>query len=187
MIFFGIYFDPDRKFKLLSRHSRHPLKRTLAYLLLGLAQAVLLCLILMVGLGLRVNDLPLFILGSCLVSLVFVNLIQLFLLFFQNVGKFLAIALLILQLTSCGGTFPMETVPKLFHHLYPFLPMTYSVGLFKEAISGAGDSTLILKNIAALLGFLVITLGITTVLTLFKKRKQRQVQLEKGDLQARIL
>lgn len=186
MIFFGIYFDPDRKFKLLSRHSMNPLRRTLAYLLIGLAQAVLLCLVLMIGLGLDVNNLPLFLFGSCLVSLVFVTIIQLFLLFFQNVGKFLAIALLILQLTSCGGTFPMETVPTLFRHLYPFMPMTYSVRLFKEAISGTGDSTLIMKNVLVLTGILAVTLGITIVLSIVKKKRQGEGLLEGNEIRPRI-
>ena len=186
MIFFGIYFDPDRRFRLLSRQSQRPLLRTLLYLLIGLAQGVLLCLILILGLGLPVNNVPLFLLGSCLVSLVFVTMIQLFLIFFKNVGKFLVIALLILQLTSCGGTFPMETVPKIFDHLFPFMPMTYSVGLFKEAISGVGDNSLIFKNVGVLLGILVVTLGVTMILTILKKRKQGPDVLEENELRPRV-
>ena len=185
MIFFGIYFDPDRKFKLLSRNSNHPLKRTIVYLLIGLAQAVLLCFVLIIGLGLNVENLPLFFFGSCLVSLVFVTMIQLFLLFFKNVGKFLAIALLILQLTSCGGTFPMETVPKIFNHLFPFMPMTYSVGLFKEAISGTGDSALIMKNVSTLVGILVVTLAVTIILTIIKKKKSGIDLIEENALRPR--
>ncbi len=185
MIFFGIYFDPDRKFKLLSRNSNHPLKRTIVYWLIGLAQAVLLCIVLIIGLGLNVVNHPLFFISSCLVSLVFVTIIQLFLLFFKNVGKFLAIALLILQLTSCGGTFPMETVPKIFNHLFPFMPMTYSVGLFKEAISGTGDNALIMKNICILVGILVVTLAVTIILTIIKKKKSGVDLIEENALRPR--
>ena len=46
---------------------------------------------------------------------------------FGAVGKFLSIVLLMLQLTSAAGTFPIETVPRFFQVINPFLPMTYVV------------------------------------------------------------
>lgn len=176
MIFFGVYFDPDSRFKVLSRYSEKPILRTFAYLLIGLIQAILLCIVLMVGLGLKVSNLPLYFASCCLVSLVFISIIQLLLLFFSNVGKFLAILLLILQLTSCGGTFPMETVPKIFNVLYPFMPMTYSVGIFKEAISGTGDTTYIYYHGGILIAILVVILTSTLVLARAKKVKQLSLQ-----------
>lgn len=171
MIFFGIYFDPDNHFKLLSRNSTRVIKRSFAYLVIGLLQATLLCVVLKVGLGLTVENMPLYFLSCCLVSMVFISIIQLLLLFFSNIGKFLAIALLIIQLASCGGTFPIETLPKFYNVMYPFMPMTYSVGIFKEAISGTGDSSLIWKNILVLLAILVVIMGITIVFALVRKNR----------------
>ncbi|ABX40996.1 YhgE/Pip domain-containing protein [Lachnoclostridium phytofermentans] len=173
MIFFGIYFDPDCRFKILSRRSNQVIKRTFAYLIIGLLQAILLCIVLLAGLGLNVQNIPLYFISSCLVSMVFIAIIQLLLLFFSNMGKFLAILLLILQLTSCGGTFPMETVPKLFNVLYPFMPMTYSVGLFKEAISGTGNTSLILYNSLILLGILAVTIGLTILFAILKRKNEK--------------
>ena len=179
MIFFGIYFDPDSRFQLLSRSSENVVKRSVAYLIIGLTQAVLLCMILLIGLKLTVTNLPLFFAACCLVSMSFIAIIQLFLICFSNIGKFLAIALLILQLTSCGGTFPMETVPKIYNVLYPFMPMTYSVGLFKEAISGTGDTDLILKNVGFLTIFMIGSLLLTILFTnLQKKGKSKLVGTE---------
>lgn len=179
MIFFGIYFDPNHHFNLLSRNSELGVKRSFAYLLIGLTQAVLLCIVLLTGLKLTVTNLPLFIASCCLVSMTFIAIIQLLLLCFSNIGKFLAIALLILQLTSCGGTFPMETVPRFYNMIYPFMPMTYSVGLFKEAISGTGDSSLILKNAGFLLLFLVGSLLLTLLmLQLQKNAKSKDSAIE---------
>lgn len=175
MIFFGIYFDPDGRFQLLSRSSENVLKRSVAYLIIGLTQAVLLCMILLVGLNLTVTNLPLFFVACCLVSMTFITIIQLFLICFRNIGKFLAIALLILQLTSCGGTFPMETVPKLYNILYPFMPMTYSVGLFKETISGTGDTALILKNVGFLVIFMLGSLLLTFLFTNRQKKNKSKV------------
>lgn len=179
MIFFGIYFDADCRFKLLSRSSENVLTRSIAYLIIGLTQAVLLCMILLAGLKLTVTNLPLFFVACCLVSMSFIAIIQLFLICFSNIGKFLAIALLILQLTSCGGTFPMETVPRIYNILYPFMPMTYSVGLFKEAISGTGDIALILKNVGFLVVFLFGSLFFTVLFAYLKKKgRNRAVVIE---------
>lgn len=171
MIFFGIYFDPDCHFKLLSRASDQIVKRSLAYLVIGLTQAILLCIILFTGLHLTVQNCLLFYVSCCLISMTFIAMIQCFLVCFSNVGKFLAIALLILQLTSCGGTFPMETVPTIYQWLYPFMPMTYSVGLLKEAISGTNDATLIRNNVVILLVFLLVSFGFTV---LYSRRHKKQ-------------
>lgn len=178
MIFFGIYFDPDNHFNLLSRKSNRVIKRSFAYLIIGLIQAILLCIVLSVGLGLKVENVPLYIFSCCLVSMVFISIIQLLLLFFSNVGKFVAIALLIIQLASCGGTFPIETLPTFYHVMYPFMPMTYSVGLFKEAISGVGDFALIWKNIIVLLSILVVIMGITVVLSIIRNNKKETMPTE---------
>jgi putative membrane protein len=175
MIFFGIYLDSDEKFKLLSRNSGNKIARTFIYLLIGFLQAVILGLVLLFGLGLKVNHLGMFF-GSCiLVSLVFISIIQFFLIFFKDIGKFLSLALLILQLTSCGGTFPMETVPGLFNALYPFMPMTYSVGLFKEAISGAGSTSLAWYNAGILIVIFFVFLGSTLLFTGAKKVKESRL------------
>ncbi len=160
IIFVGIFLDSDEKFKLLSRNSNHKMLRTLAYLLIALTQAFVLALVIKQVLGLQINHLWMFYLSCCLVSMVFLSIVQFLMIFFKDIGKFLALLLLILQLTSCGGTFPMETVPKLFNVLYPFMPMTYSVNLFREAISGTGDPA------ASNIFVLVALLAVFTLLTL---------------------
>jgi putative membrane protein len=78
----------------------------------------------------------------------------------KDVGKFLAILILILQLTSCGGTFPVELVPGFFNICGPFMPMTYSVNVFKESISGVDRQWLIhnLLVLASIMcGFLLLS------------------------------
>jgi putative membrane protein len=177
VIFVGIYFDTDRKFKLLSRNSDKVVLRSFAYLLIALIQAVLLGFILRYGLGLEVNHPTLYYLSCCLISLVFVAIVQFLMVVFKDIGKFLSIALLILQLTACGGTFPMETVPKLFNILYPFMPMTYSVRLLKEAISGV-DTSGAAANIWVLVGILVVFMGLTVLYAIIKKKKTTAVAAE---------
>ncbi|MEG0680910.1 MAG: YhgE/Pip domain-containing protein [Eubacterium sp.] len=181
IIFFGIYLDADEQFKLLSRKSDKKIIRSFFYLVIGLMQAVLLAVVLQFGLGLHINDIPAFYLSCCLVSMVFIAIVQFLMVFLKDMGKFLAIALLILQLTSCGGTFPMETVPKFFNILYPFMPMTYSVGLFKNAISGTGFSGIDF-NSGVLIGILVIIMTFTILLSFLEERKETRNQLKTENL-----
>jgi len=170
IIFFGIYLDSDGKFKILSRNSENKVARSFIYLLIGFTQAVVLGIVVKFGLGLKVDNLALYFISCCLVSMVFISIVQFFLVHLKDLGKFLAIAFLILQLTSCGGTFPMETVPKLFNILYPFMPMTYSVGLFKQAISGV-DTTDVVFNGGILSIMLIVFMTLTILFSVIKTKK----------------
>ncbi|MCX7843734.1 MAG: YhgE/Pip domain-containing protein, partial [Clostridia bacterium] len=168
IIFFAIYLDSDGKFRLLSRNSQNKLLRSFAYLLIGLVQAILLGTILKVFLGLAVKHLFLYYGACCLISMAFISIVQFLMVFLKDIGKFLTIALLILQLTSCGGTFPMETVPEFFNILYPYMPMTYSVGILKEAISGT-NGTNVGFNFVVLAGILVVFMALTVILCIIRK------------------
>ncbi|MGW1625616.1 YhgE/Pip family protein, partial [Streptomyces sp. NPDC002172] len=46
---------------------------------------------------------------------------------FGAAGRILVLALLMLQLTSAGGTYPVQTSPGFFNAIHPFLPMSYVV------------------------------------------------------------
>lgn len=168
IIFFGIYYDLDKRYKYLCRDSANVVIRTFAYLVIGVAQAVILALIVKYALGLHVLHFGGYFMSCILVSVVFVAIIQFFIVHLKDLGKFIVMALLILQLTSCGGTFPMETVPRLFNVLYPFMPMTYSVGLFKETISGATGSSMMM-NLTVLFGLLGAFTAATIIMSLMKK------------------
>ena len=176
ILFVGIYLDSEGKFKILSRNSEHKATRSFLYLVIGIVQAIVLAQAIRYGLGLEVKEPVLYYLSCCLVSLAFISIVQFCMVHFKDLGKFLSIVLLILQLTSCGGTFPMQTVPKFFNVLYPFMPMTYSVGLFKQAISGAVQSEVIL-NAGVLVGILVVFMALTILLSFIKGRMAKQKEL----------
>lgn len=54
-------------------------------------------------------------------------------------GSAVLLVLLILQLASTGGTYPAEVLPGFFQALHPFMPMSYSIEAFRNAISGGLD------------------------------------------------
>jgi putative membrane protein len=170
ILFVGIYLDTEGKFKILSRESDYKVARSFMFLLIGIAQAIALALIVKLGLGLKVDNVPLYYTSICLVSMVFIAMVQFFMVHLKSAGKLVSIVLLILQLTSCGGTFPMELVPKVFNDLYPFMPMTYSVGLFKNAITDT-DSKAVLYNGGILVAILVVFMAMTIILSGIKSKK----------------
>ncbi|WHY78915.1 YhgE/Pip domain-containing protein [Neobacillus sp. WH10] len=120
----------------------------------GIIQALLVDVILLAGLGLDVQSVPRFILFSIITSLTFIALIQLLVSVFSDAGRFLAILILIFQLTTSAGTFPLELIPNFLQHFNVLLPMTYSVSGFKAVIS-SGDFSYMWQNATILLGFLV--------------------------------
>lgn len=174
MIFIGIYFDPENKFKIISRDAENKVVRSFIYLSIGFVQAVVLGIVLKVGLGLEVANVPLYFLSCCLVSCVFISIIQFMMVYLKDLGKFFCMVLLILQLTSCGGTFPMETLPKIFNVLYPFMPMTYSVGLFKQTISGVETDGMIFNG-GILFAMLIVFMTLTVIFSAAKAKKESKI------------
>ena len=54
---------------------------------------------------------------------------------FGDIGKFVALIILVLQLAASGGTFPVETISKGFQCVTGILPMTYTIKLTKLSIN----------------------------------------------------
>jgi putative membrane protein len=141
----------------------------------GLAQALLADLILLKVLGLDVKSVPLFIMLSIFTSWTFFAIIQFLVTVLENPGRFLAIIILVLQLTSSAGTYPIELSPSLLQTINHFMPMTYAVSGFRAIIS-TGDFSFMWRNVGFesifFIGFLALTL--TFFLTKFKKKVQPQ-------------
>lgn len=94
-------------------------------------------------------------------GLVFTFLIYVLVLAFANLGKALAICLLILQITGCGGSYPLQILPDFVQNVSPFLPATHTVDAMRAAMFGMynGDFWVQLGELAlflipaALIGF----------------------------------
>ena len=179
MIFFGIYLDYQKKIRILSKDSDHVVLRAFVFMLLGLLQAVLLAFVIHHVLGIKVANLGMLYLSCCLVSLTFISIIQFCLVHLGDAGKFVALLLLILQLTSCAGTFPIETCPTFFQKLYPFMPMTYSVRLFKEALAGTWNGS-VTKDVLILVAIMVVFTLATTLLSAYRDRHKIKEMMENG-------
>ncbi|MDI2127291.1 YhgE/Pip domain-containing protein [Yinghuangia seranimata] len=87
---------------------------------------------------------------------------------FGVIGDALSLVLLMLQLTSCGGLYPVETTPAMFRALHPVLPMSYVVEGLRVTISG-GQSWVLDRAFLVLGAFLVVALALST-LTVTRRR-----------------
>ncbi|MEG3626240.1 YhgE/Pip domain-containing protein [Streptomyces poriticola] len=87
---------------------------------------------------------------------------------FGAAGRILVLALLMLQLTSAGGTYPVQTSPDFFNALHPFLPMSHVVEALRRLITGGG-----LEPVWLACGVLLLfTLGALALTALSARRRQ---------------
>nr|WP_106768137.1 YhgE/Pip domain-containing protein [Paenibacillus faecalis] len=110
--------------------------RFLTFWTIALLQALFVSLGDIFLLGTFVADPGWFVLFSVLISSVFMLIVYTLTSVFGNVGKAMAIILLVLQLAGAGGTFPIQMTPAFFQVIYPFLPFTYAISMMREAVGG---------------------------------------------------
>lgn len=143
--------------------------------LVGIIQALLIGTIVLYGLDIEVQSVPLFYLFNIITSLTFITLIQFLVTIGGNPGRFVAILILILQLTSSAGTFPLEVIPKAVQFFNPLLPMTYSVKGFKAVIS-SGDYSYMWQNAGILFAYIFAAILLTLGYFVWKYNKQYRHQ-----------
>ena len=119
------------------------------------AQAIILMLIMVYCLGL-VPDHPGHFIGAVyLTSFAYMSIVSLLVIVLDNPGRFLAMILLVLQLGSSEGTFPIQTANGFFQAVNPLVPMTYSIRALRQAISGGLNNSFYTDSMWVLAGFLL--------------------------------
>lgn len=171
MAFVVLYYDQEKRFKLLGKYADNKLLRILLYVGIGVAQGLITGFLLKLGLGFDVTSNCLYYSSCVLVSVVFISIIQLLIVNFGDIGKFIGLLILVLQLAASGGTFPVETVSKGFQVISPYLPMTYTIRLLKESII-LEDAGFVGQNVAILAGIAVVCLALTVVCDVIRTKKK---------------
>ncbi|MCT1389662.1 YhgE/Pip domain-containing protein [Peribacillus frigoritolerans] len=137
--------------------------RYLIFFIIGVMQALSVSIGNIVLIGVYVADKFEYILFSVLISTVFTLIVYTFVSVLGNVGKGISVVLMVLQISSSGGTFPIQVTPPFFQHINPFLPFTYAVGLLRESVGGITWSVAG-KDIFILILFLLITFILGVIL-----------------------
>ncbi|EIC65435.1 YhgE/Pip domain-containing protein [Mycobacteroides abscessus] len=128
---------------------------------IGIFQAIILYCVVRFALGMHAAH-PVAMLGfMVLISFAFVAATQAInALVGPAVGRVLLMALLMLQLVSAGGMYPVETTSRPFQILHKYDPMTYGVNGLRQLILGGIDGRLwqaVITLLFILLGGLLIT------------------------------
>ena len=145
-------------------------------------QATILMLIMVYCLGL-VPDHPVNFIGAIyLTSFVYMSIVSLLVIVLDNPGRFLAMVLLVLQLGSSEGTFPIQTANGFFQAVNPLVPMTYSIRVLRQAISGGLGSSFYSDSMWVLAGFLLAANLLTIGFFIYRgKRKFAHTSVDGDD------
>jgi putative membrane protein len=105
--------------------------------IMGLVQSTLMLLVLHFWVGVN------YALAGPLIALVFFASIT-FVVINQSLvallgppGRYLALVMIVLQLSAAGATYPVQTTPQLFQTLHPWLPISHTVEAFRALIAGS--------------------------------------------------
>ena len=140
--------------------------RGLTFVCLSLIQSIIICLGDLVFFKIQCYHPFKFILAGCVTALIYSMFIYSLAYTFGDIGKALAVIILVVQIGGSGGTFPIDVTPSLFQNLNPFLPFTFTIEAMRECICGTYSNDYwiyLLKLCAYLLAALVIGLLIKAV------------------------
>ncbi|KWT63077.1 hypothetical protein ADL21_04200 [Streptomyces albus subsp. albus] len=129
---------------------------------IGVVQVLALMAVLHWGLGLEMERAGATIGFLLLATAAFTAIIQFFGAQFGPAGRVLTLVVLMLQLTSAGGTYPVQTSPGFFGAIHPFLPMSYVVDGLRRLITG-GDLGIVWQGSIVLAAFTVGALALTSL------------------------
>lgn len=157
--------------------------RMLFFLGLGLIQSTLICLGDLYFLEIQCPYPFLFLLAGWFTSVVYVVIIYTLTVSFGDIGKAVAVVLMVMQVAGSGGTFPIEVAPKFFQVLYPLLPFTHSMNAMRAAIARPYGSEFA-QELACLALFLLpaLLLGLVLRKPIMGKMKAFEKKLEDTDL-----
>ncbi|WP_242253258.1 YhgE/Pip domain-containing protein [Bacillus cereus group sp. BfR-BA-01379] len=154
--------------------------RLLTFLTIGLSQAFIVSMGDIFLLGTYVVDKFWFVLFSLFIGGVFVCIVYSLVSIFGNVGKSMAIILLVLQVAGSGGTFPIQMTPAFFQAIYPFLPFTYAISAIRETVGGMLWD-IVTRDLLVLSAFVVVMIVAALLLkTPINKSSEKFVENAKG-------
>lgn len=159
-----VHVDEDETLNHLTPTQTY-LGRYFTFLTFGLLQSVIIFLGDLYFLQIQCKEPLFFILAGMCSSFVFTNIIYALTVSFGDIGKALAVILLVIQIAGSGGTFPIEVTPTFFQAVNPFLPFTHAINAVRECVAGMYQNAYWLD-----LGKLLIFVPISLLLGLVLRR-----------------
>lgn len=117
------------------------LGRMIFFLIMGLLQSGLVCLGDLFFLEIQCEHPLYFLFAGWITGIVFTIIMYTLTISFGDVGKAIAVVLLVIQVAGSGGTFPIEMTPQFFQSVYKLLPFTHAMTAMRECIAGFYENT----------------------------------------------
>ena len=168
-------FEDGEKVSLIQKH----FGKMLLFLTVGIVQTIIVLVGDIKVLGIKPENTKLLFFMGLLACIVFTLIIFTLISLFGNVGKALAVVIMVFQIAGAGGIYPIQTNPKIFGVLQPFWPFTYAIDGFREAIAGPiwSDAIHDIKMLC-LFGLIFLVLGFVKGLvhktTMFMEHKFKE-------------
>lgn len=167
MSYVVLYYDQKKRFGVFCHDFKNKYLQNIVYILIGAIQGLITAALLKLGLKFNVENLFLYYSSATLIGITFMSIIQFLIRNFGDIGKFVALIILVLQLAASGGTFPIETISAGFRAVSPYLPMTYSINLLREILIPTATN-FTPKYLAILTTITIVCLAITYVADIIK-------------------
>lgn len=136
---------------------------------LGIVQSVVLWAVLTQVIGLQAAS-PWWLFATLVLSsLAFIAIIHALKSAFGLVGDFIAIALLVVQVTGDEGAYPIATFPDFLQWVHPYLPMTYSVDAVRRASASTDIQPYVSQDLLVLIGCIVAGVAATTIVARYRR------------------
>ncbi len=143
--------------------------------LFAVLQAVIALAFVQFALGVQINNVAAYYGMGILCALSFMAIMQFLVAAFGFPGRFIAVVLLTLQLTSAAGTFPVQTAPEFFNIINPWMPMSYVVEGLRQIMTGTSLS--VAGFDAAVLASFGLVFFCLTVIYAYRKRTVNMVDI----------
>lgn len=137
--------------------------RYLLFFVLGQIQALVVVLGDIYLLHCQIIDKGLFWFTASLTSFVFTLLVYSLTLSFGDIGKAVAVVIMVIQIAGSGGTFPIELLPSVYRNIYIFFPFPYAINAMRETIGGMYGNMYV-KSLMQLMIFAVAALVLGLVI-----------------------
>ncbi|WP_295745559.1 YhgE/Pip domain-containing protein [uncultured Limosilactobacillus sp.] len=143
-------------------------------LLLALTAALLMVIIQSAGLvmaGLQVQHPGQLLVVGMVYTLAQLAIMQALTIIMGRFGTVLGLVLFVAQLGGAGGMFPMELTNHFFNFIHPWLPMTYGINGFRQALTGGFNQAYLIQNVVMLLLFAGVAYALMLVVAAPLKRR----------------
>ncbi|WP_119696774.1 YhgE/Pip domain-containing protein [Microbacterium halotolerans] len=148
------------------------LRSLMAGVIMGVIQATIAVASLHFWVGVEAANLPGLFALAAFASITFLAINQALVAMFGSPGRFVALVMVVLQLASAGGTYPVETAPAFYQWIHNALPITHTVEAFRALIAGGGIGIGLAIGVLAI--WLAGALALSFAASIVALRKERR-------------